>query len=208
MRLRTLLVVFVCALAIAPVVHAQSSDIAVLKSGPATANADTDVPFNIAVTNLGPDDSAAVTLNDIVTSGWSFVSVTPPTGWSCSDPGAGATSGSVTCTVPSMTAGSTANFTIVFHIPPGTPDGTLFTNVATVTSSTDPNAENNSSSAVTSTPPTPSADLSILKTGPTGAAPNSDVTYTITVTNSGPSAAAKVQWTDTLPTGVPASPMT
>jgi uncharacterized repeat protein (TIGR01451 family) len=204
MRYHKLLLAFVYAmLAIAPIARAQESDILVLKTGPAIANADTDVSFNIALTNMGPDDSATVTLSDVVTGGWSFVSVTPAAGFSCSDPGAGATSGTVTCTAASMTAGSTANFTIVFHIPPATPDGTSFTNVATVSCPTDPNDENNGSAVVTSTPPPPMGDVSIVKTGPTGAAANTDVAYTISVTNAGPSAATMVSFSDTLPTGVP-----
>src|SRR5437879_1396525 len=105
MSLRKILPAFVCAmLAVAPMASAQVSDLTVLKTGPATADANTDVSFNIAVTNMGPDDSGLVTLNDAVTTGWSFVSVTPAAGFSCSDPGAGATSGTVTCTAASMTA--------------------------------------------------------------------------------------------------------
>jgi len=185
------------------------SDLSIVKTGPSLANADTDVIFNIALTNLGQDEAAVLQLKDIVTGGWSFVSFTAPPGFSCTDPGSGATSGMVVCTNQApMAAGATANFIIVFHIPAGAPAGATFTNVATVESPTDPNDENNSNSASTSTPPPPMGDVFILKTGPASAPPDTDVTFTITVTNTGPSAAQNVSFTDTLPSGAPASPMT
>src|SRR5438034_4137611 len=155
-----------------------SSDLSVNKTGPSTANADTNVSFTITVTNLGPNNAGTVTLNDPVSGGWSFVSVTPAAGFSCTDPGVGATSGTVSCTAASMANGSTATFTIVFRIPPGTPAGTSFVNIATVSTASDFNSENNSSTAVTTTPPPPMGDVSIVKTGPTSAPPNSDVAYT------------------------------
>jgi uncharacterized repeat protein (TIGR01451 family) len=186
-----------------------SSDLTVTKTGPSTADTDTDVTFNIAVTNTGPDAAGGVQLKDIVTGGWSFVSVTPDPNFSCTDPGAGATSGSVDCSANTLAAGSTANFSIVFHIPANTAPGTTFTNEATVSSSTDPNTENNSSAASTTVNPPPMGDVAITKSGPNAAPPDSDVTYTITVTNFGPSTAQNVVWTDNLPNSVPpGNPMT
>ena len=182
-----------------------AADLSVSKTGPVSATNDTDVTYTIVVNNVGPDAASEVTLQDVVTGGWSFVSVTPAPGFSCSDPGAGATSGTVFCNAGSLAAGSTSTFSIVFHIPPATPPGTTFTNTAVVSSSTDPNSENNTSTAATTTPGAPAqGDVAIGKTGPTSAAPNSDVTYTITVTNLGPSTANNVSLTDTLPSSVPA----
>lgn len=183
------------------VAQAQESDLFISKTGPAIAAADTDVSFAITVTNVGPDPSATVTLQDVVIGGWSFVSFTQNSGpvFVCSDPGPGATSGMVNCTTATMALNETATFTIVFHIPPATPDGTEFTNVATVSSPTDPNDENNTSTAVTSTPPPPQADLGVIKSGPASAIPDSDVAYTITVTNGGPDSATDATLSDTLP---------
>jgi large repetitive protein len=180
-----------------------SSDLSIIKTGPSTADNDTDVTFNIAITNNGPDPAGGVALKDIVAGGWSFVSLTADPNFSCSDPGAGATSGSVDCSANTLAAGGTANFTITFHIPANAAPGTTFTNTATVSSATDPDTENNSSSAQTTTPPPPVADVTITKTGPTAAPPDTDVTYTITVTNLGPSTGQNVMWTDTLPNSVP-----
>src|SRR5205085_1442598 len=62
----------------------------------------------------------------------------------------------------------------------------------------DPNDENNSAPAATTVPEL-HADLGVTKAGPASAAPNSDVTYTITVTNNGPDDAVNAAFSDTLP---------
>jgi uncharacterized repeat protein (TIGR01451 family) len=176
------------------------ADIGVIKSGPATAAADTDVPFDITVTNSGPDDAMGVALNDNLPAGMTFVSRTQNSGptFTCTDPGVG-NNGAINCTIALMPAGSSANFTFVAHIAPATAQGTTFTNVATVSSQTpDPNGENDTSSAAV-TVPIPQADLGVQKSGPASAMANTDVSYTITVFNNGPNAAANVTLTDALP---------
>lgn len=176
-----------------------SSDISVTKSGPSTAAAGTDVAYDIFLVNLGPDDSAIVTLNDNLPAGMTFNSLVQNNGptFSCSDPGVG-NNGSVTCTVATMTSGSSADFTLTVHIAPATPPSTFFTNTATVSCATDPSSENDSSTAVTSTPSN-DADVSVTKNGPSSAAPDSDVAYTISVVNNGPATATTVVLNDTLP---------
>src|SRR5437764_236091 len=152
MGLRKIFFAFVCAmLAVAPSAFSavQSSDFGVAKTGPATAANGTDVTFNVTVTpytavsltitlrNLGPNAATGVALDDPVSGGWSFVSVTPGAGFSCTDPGPGATSGTVNCTAPTMASGATSTFTVVFHIPPGTPAATSLVNVLTVRATDD-----------------------------------------------------------------------
>jgi uncharacterized repeat protein (TIGR01451 family) len=181
--------------------YAQDADLSVVKSGPATAPAGSDVSFNLTVTNLGPGDAVGVVLNDPIPGGMTFVSSTQNNGpaFTCSDPGVG-NNGLVSCSIATFTANSSAAFTFVYHIDPATPPGTFFTNVATVSSQTnDPNSENDSSSASTQTPPPPQADLGVMKTGPSSAGPDTDVVYTITLTNSGPDDASSVSLQDTLP---------
>jgi len=178
-----------------------SSDVAVSKSGPAFSAADTDVSYSVSVTNLGPDDTVTLTLTDAIPAGMTFVSATQDTGptFSCVFPSSGDTVGSINCSIATLPAGSTANFTFVFHIPPATPPGTEFTNVANVNTATDPNSENDAAVAVTATPFPPQADMFVDKTGPAGAAPDSDVVYTITVNNAGPDDGSTVELQDTLP---------
>jgi uncharacterized repeat protein (TIGR01451 family) len=179
--------------------EAQEADLGITKSAPATAAAGTDITYTLSVVNLGPDDAATAAVSDPIPAGLTFVSVSAPAGWGCTTPGVGA-GGTVTCATGLFAAGNNPVFTLVVHIPAGTPPGTTFTNIATVTSATfDPNDENNSSTAVTTTPPPPQADLSMIKTGPDLAVANTDITYTLTAANSGPDAASSATVTDTLP---------
>src|SRR6185503_14265577 len=134
--------------------------------------------------------ATTVALNDPIPAGMTFVSATqtssPPPAFACTDPGVG-NGGTVNCTAPSMLPGQSATFSFVFNIPPATPPGTPFTNIATGSATNpDPNEENNSSATGTTTPPPPSADMNIFKTGPNTAGPDTDVTFTISVSNSGP----------------------
>ncbi len=177
------------------------SDVIVTKTGPEESDADTDVSFSVSVTNLGPGDTDLLTLTDSIPAGMTFVSGVQDNGpaFLCNYPNPGDTIGSISCTIDPLTAGSTANFTFVFHIPPATPPGTSFVNTATVATANDPNSENDSAVAVTTTPFPPQGDMFVNKTGPTGAAPDSDVVYTITVGNAGPDDADTVALTDVLP---------
>jgi uncharacterized repeat protein (TIGR01451 family) len=182
----------------APLAFAQEADLLVTKSGPAEAPADTDVTYNITITNFGPDGSGAITLNDAIPAGMTFVSAANDPAFICSTPAVGS-GGIITCSAATLPAFASASFTLVFHIPPATPPGTFFTNIATATSATDPNSENDSGIAVTSTPPPPQADMGVSKTGPGAAGPDTDVVYTIVVTNGGGDAASNATLTDTLP---------
>jgi uncharacterized repeat protein (TIGR01451 family) len=184
-----------------PLLAQEGTDLTVTKSGPAAAPAGANVAYSVTVTNLGPDDAVSVTLNDAIPAGMTFVSHAQETGpfFTCSTPAVGS-GGSISCTINTFAAGSSADFTFVLQIPPAAPPGTLFVNVATVTTDTlEVNDENNSSAATTSTPPPPEADMAIVKTGPVSAGPGTDVTYTIDVSNFGPDAAVNVSWQDTLP---------
>jgi uncharacterized repeat protein (TIGR01451 family) len=197
---------FACALAIAAAVAsapdalAQTSDIEVEKSGPAQSAADTDVTYTVVISNYGPDDSTPVALDDTLPGSMTFVSLTQDNGptFNCSDPGPG-NGGAISCTIASLPAGLSATFSFVMHIPPLTPPGTTFTNIATSACSSDPNFENDEGVAVTSTPPPPTCDLSVVKIGPEAIGTDIDIVYTLAVTNAGPDPAQNVVVTDNLP---------
>ncbi len=169
---------------------AREADLAVEKTGPAEVPDNSDVTYTVTVTNTGPDDAESVTLSDPVPAGMSYVSATQDTGptFACSS--------AVDCTIATLPAGATATFTFVFHID----EGTEFTNVATVSTKTaDPNSENDTSTTFTTTGAPAQADLFVQKSGPAGAAPDTDVTFTITLGNAGSTAATNVVLTDNLP---------
>lgn len=174
------------------------ADLAVTKTATPTADAGTNVTYNISLTNNGPNAATGVSLSDALPANTTFVSTTQNTGpaFVCSNP-AGGTNGTVTCTNASFANAATATFTIVAAIAPGAPAGPLG-NTATVTStSTDLVPLNNSSTA--STTVTIAADVSVVKTAPATAAAATNISYGITVTNAGPSNAPNVSLTDTLP---------
>jgi len=175
--------------------QAQTADLAVSKTGPATASADTDIAYSVSVFNVGPDDAVNVVLDDPIPFNTTFVSAlkTDDPTFSCS------VTTSIDCAIGTLPSGSTTTFQFTFHIAPGTAPGTFITNIASVSTSTfDPNDENNSATADTLIP-APSADIYVQKLGPAAAAPGTDIVYSLTVGNGGPSDAANVVLTDALP---------
>jgi uncharacterized repeat protein (TIGR01451 family) len=188
------------------------SDLSVMKIGPSSAPANSDVSFTINVTNLGPDAAPNVTLQDVIPAGMTFVSVTEtsnPQVFTCGTPVPAAWD---MCTTTNFGAGASSDFTVVLHVGSADP-GTTFTNIArvVVTSNTppgpedpplDPNTENNSSAASFTIPGGASADLSATKIGPATALPNSNVQFNIVISNGGPTAAQSVSFNDPLPGGM------
>ncbi|HEY2093127.1 MAG TPA: DUF11 domain-containing protein [Thermoanaerobaculia bacterium] len=183
---------------------AQTADLYVTKDGPSNVTKGTNFAYTIVVGNVGPDDAATATMNDVLPEGLTFVSIsqTGPDPFICSTPAVGS-GGTVTCTAATFNAGNQDTFTLTVSVPSDAADGTTYINRATIASDTfDDDDENNSSIVGSSTPPD-TADLVINKSGPSAAAADTDVTYTITLTNLGPADATTVSWKDTLPNSVP-----
>lgn len=181
---------------------ADSADLAVSKTGPATVAAGQNATYTISVTNSGPDGAEDVTLSDFLPSGTTFVSLTQTSGpaFSCTTPAVGA-GGAVTCTNASVASGATASFTFVVAVSPSY-DGSTVSNTATVSSAiADPVSENDSDTTTASV--TRSADLGVTKVDSADPVNVGDtLTYTITASNNGPSNASGVTVTDQLPAGL------
>jgi len=176
----------------------QEGDIAVTKTGPDTAQANTNITYTITVTSSGPDDVTGASLNDNLPPGTTFVSLSKPASWSCTDPGVG-NNGPVNCTNSLVPAGANDVFTLTVHIDSGVSPGTFITNQAVVNGSPNDNTENDSAPATTLVPGT-NADIGVTKTANTDSSlADRDIVYTITVTNSGPDAAANAALNDPLP---------
>ena len=176
------------------------ADLSVLKNGPASI-LDTGGPitYDIFLSNMGPDAAQSVSLSDTLPPTTTFISFSQTSGpaFSCTTPAPGA-GGTVTCTIATLAAGATASFTLVVNAP-AAPSGGAISNTASVsTTSADPDNGNDSSSAVT-TYELPSAELSVIKTGPATAIAGSNITYTIALSNNGPQDAQSVVLTDNLP---------
>ena len=166
-----------------------SADVSIAKTGPPSAAAGFPIIYTITVTNNGPSDAAAVTVNDPTPAGTTFVS------------NSGACTSAFPCALGTLTAGQTKTITTTFTTPANFTSSSI-ANSATVTSATtDPNAGNNTAT-VTTPFGAPNADLFILKTGPASAAPGSTIVYTLTIVNNGPATATGVSVADPTPAGL------
>ena len=123
------------------------ADLSVTKVGtPDSVHENSDLTYQINVTNAGPDTAVGATLADQVPSGTTFVSFSQTSGsaFTLSFPNAGGT-GLVTATAATFPVG-TAAFRLIVHVTAKT--GATITNTATVTAATaDPNTSNNKATA-------------------------------------------------------------
>jgi uncharacterized repeat protein (TIGR01451 family) len=123
------------------------ADVAITKTS-ATAPSGTTGAYTITVTNNGPSTASTVTMTDTVPANATFASISQTSGpaFTCTTPAAGAT-GTISCSIGTLTAGQSAVFTLVFN---GTNQVAQITNTATVTTTTlDPNPANNTATATT-----------------------------------------------------------
>jgi uncharacterized repeat protein (TIGR01451 family) len=164
----------------------------------ATPDVGANVTFTVTVTNGGPSAATGVTVEDVLPSGYTYVS----------DDGGGAyVSGTGIWTVGSLANGASDTLEITASV-----DATgNYENYAQVETSNekDPDSTPGDDSttddddATASTTPTPVADVSITKgDDPDPVVAGTNLTYSILVSNAGPSAASNVVVTDTLPAGV------
>jgi uncharacterized repeat protein (TIGR01451 family) len=169
---------------------AASADLSISGVGPASTTPGTTVAYMITVTNAGPSDAQAVSIDDPVPSGLVFVSAS------------GACAGGFPCAVGTLAAGASINITVTFQVPPGYAGPNPITNTASVTSTTiDPAAGNNTASMST-TVATGTADLALTMTGPATVARGTNLVLSISVTNNGPSDAQGVSVANPTPAGV------
>ncbi len=148
--------------AVTTVSGGMSADLAVTKTADSDqALSPSDVTYTIQVVDNGPDDASTVQLNDTLPDDMTFVAFQQDSGpgWSCSKPAVGS-GGTVVCTIAALPVGTTSIFELKGHIPAGKPSGpfaTPYLNQAFVTSSNDPNSENDrgeASTAVVAAAPT------------------------------------------------------
>ena len=164
------------------------NDLAIGKSAPLTGYVGQPFTYTLAITNVGVLTATNVVITDVLPANLSLLSAS----------GCGSATGVVTCTLPSLSTGSSSVFNLVVQ---PSAVGT-YTNTAVVGSDQlDVELLNNSSTV--STTILPLTDLALSKTAtPDPARVGGVITYTLVVTNAGPSAATGVILTDTLPAGV------
>jgi uncharacterized repeat protein (TIGR01451 family) len=181
-----------------------AADLAVTKvDTPDPVTAGNNLTYTINLVNNGPSNASGVDVTDAIPANTTFVSATVTTGsgWLTSAPAVGGT-GNVVFGKATVTPGETAVFTIVVNVNAATPNDTVITNSAVVTSiSDDPNSGNDVGTATT-TVGVGSADISVTKTDSTDPVmAGASITYTITVNNAGPSNATTTTLSDVVPAG-------
>ncbi|HEV3117775.1 MAG TPA: DUF11 domain-containing protein, partial [Gemmataceae bacterium] len=128
------------------------ADMAIVKTGPATVTAGTNLTYTLSVTNNGPSDAQNVSITDVIPGNTTFVSETQtggPTTYVLSTPPTGGT-GTITDTAATVAAGANDTFVIVLQVSPSAPDGSTINNTASVGSTTaDSNPQNNASTTAT-----------------------------------------------------------
>jgi uncharacterized repeat protein (TIGR01451 family) len=168
-----------------------SADLVVGASAPATATAGTQITFTATVQNSGPSDAADTQVTMALPTGVTFVSAT----------GGGTHAGGVVTWNLGALAPADGLQTLGAEVTIDTgTTGIITQTVAANSTTSDPNAANNTDSASTNV--TASADLVAGAAAPATADPGTQITFGATVQNNGPSDAQGTQLTMTLPAGV------
>jgi uncharacterized repeat protein (TIGR01451 family)/fimbrial isopeptide formation D2 family protein len=167
------------------------TDLAIVKSGPATVAAGGQLTWALEVTNKGPDAATGVKVTDPLPAGVTFVSADP----GCVDGG-----GTVECALGNLPVGESTTVHITVTVPPALGDQTLLNTATVAGEQGDLEPEDNHSEAKTTVGP--SADLALTKTGPAQVSGGGDITWTLIAVNKGPSTATGVTVDDSLPSGV------
>lgn len=174
------------------------ADLGISKTAPATVNAGGNISYSITITN-GTGAATNVTLTDNTPANTTFVSLTSPSGWTCTTPAVNGT-GATNCSIPLFNENSTVSFTLVVKTGTAVGNSAVISNTATVASATpDPTPGNNSSTATTTI--VNQADLVLTKSGAVTAIAGQTLSYSFNLTNVGPNDASNVSFSDSLPAG-------
>lgn len=142
--------------------------------------------YTITVANGGPDAATGLTLTDALPAGTLFASLTFPAGWGCLAPAVGA-NGTVTCTIATLAASSSAVFTLNVTVDPAVAPGTVLSNTASVTQTSTEASPGDESATATTTVQTP-PDVYATKSVSGVAFPGGPLTWTIVLQNNGSTA--------------------
>jgi uncharacterized repeat protein (TIGR01451 family) len=162
-------------------------------ASPNPVAAGSPITYTQVVTNTGTAAATTATFNETTPTNTTFVSIAAPAGWNC-------TGFPPQCTNPSIAAGASGTFSVVYKVTAGTGNGTTISDTATV------NAANqafgaNSATATDVVGAATQADLVLTTAATPGTVlSGNDITYTQAVTNNGPAAATTASFTEVTPT--------
>jgi len=167
----------------------------ITKSGPAEAAVGSLITYTGEITNVGGDEASDVVLVDNLPSGVTFVS-------SSQDAVYDAVSNKVTWNLGSIDPGVTVSGWLTVRISSDLTDGSVLTNVFSVTGKDPLGNPLSEATATANTTVYTHPLLSVQKTGPAQGYRGQSLTYTIQVSNIGETAAVNVTLRDSLPTGL------
>jgi uncharacterized repeat protein (TIGR01451 family) len=168
---------------------------------PDPVSAGTNLTYSFQLRNLGPAIAPNASVTDVLPPSTTFVSATPPAGWSCVTPPVGS-GGTVRCSNASFATLTTVTFTVVVRVASTVANGTVLTNAVSATSGGSDNVPANNTVSMTTAvvSPAANADLGLTKADTPDPVPaGQDLTYTIVVTNNGPATALGLTLTDAVP---------
>jgi uncharacterized protein (TIGR03437 family) len=122
------------------------ADLMVNVTAPATAPIGSSLTYQITVTNLGPDATTEVILNDLLSEELTFLSCVAPPGGQCLS----SQDGNRTIKIDTLASGASAVITLFAKVNCSNASGAWIINTATVTSSApDPDTGNNTATVIT-----------------------------------------------------------
>jgi uncharacterized repeat protein (TIGR01451 family)/gliding motility-associated-like protein len=153
------------------------------------------IAYTISVLNNGPSVGRNVTISDVLPPETTFVSA---------NNGGVNTNGSISWTILTINPGQKVDLVLVVNALPTLTNGQTITNIATVTSPTDPAGPKVSApSIVTINNSLEDTEVTVTKVASvTSASPGEMVEYSIVVTNSGEFDAKNLVISDTIPNGL------
>ncbi|MFC3494660.1 isopeptide-forming domain-containing fimbrial protein [Glycomyces rhizosphaerae] len=158
------------------------ASVSIAKAATGSATAGGTGEFTVTVANAGPSTAQAVTVNDTLPDGLTFVAAT---GAPCTAAGA-----AITCDLDALAPGDQTDITITVDTDAAVPDGTVLTNTAEVTTSTANTSGDTTAGADIAV--NAEAGLSLAKSPPTAMTAGETAVFTFTVNNDGPSDATDV----------------
>ncbi|MEY2516301.1 MAG: hypothetical protein QOJ89_3659, partial [bacterium] len=166
-----------------------AADLRLVKTASVSATTqNSQLTYTLQAFNDGPSAATNVTVTDTLPAGMGFVSASA---------GCANIAGTVTCDLGSIADGSSTTVTITVK---ANGNGTQVNGATVSSDEPDPDPSDNPATATVEVGPT--ADLSIVKTGPATVTAGGQLTYTLTAHNDGPSAATGVTVVDVMPAGM------